>query len=423
MIFVSNNPRVFGFALSSQFKNRNFLGGAEQFTIGTETGVDLQINPTAMLRTVNFGVNTALEIPKQSDFFGMNRFSRWSGLFSENRYQSFKENTTTTINAGFNFVNIIDSYRRSSLNAGYIYDYRPNSNTRYLIRQLGLDYNNYVLKDTFVARIDSNQLLLRSFEDNLLTGFFFRDITYVYNHPINAKGQSYTFITSLEISGLETFLANKAYNAISGNDNVWKLANNIGFSKYIRFEIDPRWYKYFNSKQSFVARAYFGAIIPFGDSEVNPYSKQFSVGGPNSLRGWDQKELGPGAYSELIFNPQFNQTFYQTGDIKMEVNLEYRFDMVWVVEGALFVDVGNVWTLKSNERPGSKFTGEFYDQLAVAAGYGLRFDFTYFNIRFDFGYKLRNPFNFPNTNRKWYTLDEVAEQKFGNFQVAVNYPF
>ena len=90
----------------------------------------------------------------------------------------------------------------------------------------------------------------------------------------------------------------------------------------------------------------------------------------------------------------------------------------------LFVDAGNVWTLKANnERPGANITSQFLDQIAVSAGYGFRFDFTYFNIRFDFGYKLREPFLRDNLSTKWYNWDRIRDQGFGNFQVAVNYPF
>ncbi|MDF1696219.1 MAG: BamA/TamA family outer membrane protein [Saprospiraceae bacterium] len=421
------NNRVLGLSLSNQMKNRNFLGGAEQFTVSSQVGLELQFNSnnaTSFIRSRTFGVNAALQIPRQRNLLEKRPLINILGIINDDTFQQFKENTTTTISAGFTFADLIDNFSRSAVNAAYTHNFKPNSTSRFIIRQLGLEYNDYELSPTFFDQIKDNPLLLRSFDDNLLTGVFFRDITYIYTKPVNAAGNSYTFIANFEWSGIEKYLTNKLYNTISGSNTEWTLNNNIEFAKYFRFEIDPRFYEFFSDKHSFAARAYAGIIIPFGGSDAAPFFKQFSVGGPNSMRGWDQKELGPGAYSDLLLNPIENQTFFQTGDFKLEVNLEYRFDIVYVLEGGLFLDAGNVWTLKDNtDRPGAKLSSTFLDEIAVSAGYGFRFDFTYFNIRFDFGYKLRNPFPFGETTRYWYNWDEIKEQKFGNFQVAVNYPF
>ena len=421
------NNRVFGFSLSNQLKNRNFFGGAEQFTLSSVVGLELQFNSAnenSFIRSRSLGLNAALEIPRQRSLLGFKPLINAFGFVKDDQYQSFKENTTTTISAGFNYTDLVNNFSRSSINAAYSHNYKPNSTSRFIIRQLGLEYNDYELFPGFEDRIKNNPLLLRSFDDNLLTGLFFRDVTYIYTQPINPEGNSFAFISNFEWSGIETFWANKISNLITGNDSDWRLNNNIEFAKYFRLEVEPRFYEFFSDRHSFAARAYAGIIVPFGSSEAAPFFKQFSVGGPNSLRGWDQKELGPGAYSDLLLNPIEGQTFFQTGDIKLEINLEYRFDIVYVFEGAFFLDAGNVWTLKDNAgRVGAQISSDFLDQIAVSAGYGFRFDFTYFHIRFDFGYKLRNPFTFGNTDRYWYNWDEIKRQKLGNFQVAVNYPF
>ena len=417
------NNQVLGFSLNNQFKNRNFLGGAEQFTISSQGGLELQFksaDQSSFIRSGSVGMNAALEIPRQRNLLGMKPLINVLGIVSDKSFQTFKDNTTTTISAGVNYTDLVDNFSRTSINAAYSHNFKPNSKSRFVIRQLGLEYNDYELSPEFTIRINDNPLLLRSFDDNLLTGIFFRDVTYIYTKPVNLEGNSFAFIANFEWSGMETFLSNKLYNLVSGSESDWKLNNNIEFAKYFRLELDPRFYEFFSENHSFAARAYAGIILPFGSSEAAPFFKQFSVGGPNSLRGWDQKELGPGSYS----HPNDGQTFFQTGDIKLEVNIEYRFDIFYVFEGAFFMDAGNVWTLKDNsERPGSKISSDFIDQIAVSAGYGIRFDFDYFNIRFDFGYKLRNPFSFANSNRYWYNWDEIKNQKFGNFQVAVNYPF
>lgn len=423
----NGSNQVLGFSLNNQLKNRNFLGGAEQFTFGTEIGMEIQIDSlgsNSPVRSRSIGLNAALEIPKHKNLLGLTSLLRKVGLMSEDGYQSFRENTTTTISTGYAYNDLVDNYARSSFTANYTYDYRPNKTSRFVIRQLGLEYNDYELSPIFRDRIENNPLLLRSFDDNLLTGLFFRDITYIYTQPVTAEGNSFTFITNLDVSGLEKYAINRGYNAISGSNAIWNLNNNIEFAKYFRLEIDQRFYEYFSDRHSFAARAYAGIIVPFGGSQAAPFFKQFSVGGPNSLRGWDQKELGPGGFSRLLLEPEEGQNFYQTGDIKLEANIEYRFDIFYIFEGALFMDAGNVWTLKANsDRPDANITSEFTDQIAVSAGYGIRFDFTYFNIRFDFGYKLRDPFPTGAENDYWYTWDRIKAQKLGNFQVAVNYPF
>ena len=423
---VGNNE-VFGFSLNNQLKNRNFLGGAEQFTISSQGALEVQFSSADNIFFINsasFGMNAALEIPRQRNLLGVKPLINTIGFVSDKNFQKFRENSTTTISAGFSYTNLVDNFTRSSINATFSHNFRPNSTSRFVIRQLGLEYNDYELSPNFATRINNNQLLLRSFDDNLLTGVFFRDITYIYTQPVNAEGNSSAFIANFEISGGETYLANELYNWASGSNNDWRLNNNIEFAKYFRLDLDQRFYEFFSDKHSFAARAYAGIIIPFGSSEAAPFFKQFSVGGPNSLRGWDQKELRPGAYTGIELAPGEAQAFFQTGDIKLEVNVEYRFDLFYVFEGAFFVDAGNVWTLKEDtERAGAKISSEFVDEIAISAGYGLRFDFTYFNIRFDFGYKLRNPFPFENEERHWYKWDEIRAQNFGNFQVAVNYPF
>src|SRR5690606_32117233 len=105
-------------------------------------------------------------------------------------------------------------------------------------------------------------------------------------------------------------------------------------------------------------------------------------------------------------------------------NLEYRFNIFLFLDGAIFMDAGNIWNLRAQpELPNAHITGDFYKQIAVAAGYGLRLNFVFFNIRFDTGYKLRSPYRDPYLKRNWYSWREIASQGVGNIQVAVNYPF
>lgn len=426
---------LIGVSLSSQFQNRNFLGGAEQFTIGAESGVELQI-PDFKINTVNVNINSNLEIPRQVDIFRVSRLLENLSILSPSESQRFKEETTTNIGAGLSYINTSNLFTIRSVSTSFSYDYRRTNNTRFLITPLGVDLNLYTLKDQFLDQQRDNLLLINTFEDNLITGFLLKSVSFIRSKPANTRGIGSTTIINGEVSGWEKFLVNNMYNFIAGKDENLTLGD-VEFAEYFRLEVDQRWYKSFNNKTSFAWRGYVGFILPFGYDAEAPYVRQFNVGGPNSIRAWDQRELGPGGYAGLLEKPIANQTFYQQGDVKLEFNVEYRFPLFWLIEGALFVDAGNVWTLKADQkRPKSNITSSFYNQMAIGAGYGIRFDFDYFNIRFDFGYKLRNPyherdigevvqpvFSYEDYSGHWYTWKGIKKQRFGNFQVAVNYPF
>lgn len=417
---VESRNRLLGVSVNSLFKNRNFLGGAEQFSISTETGVELELRNPINLRTLTLGMDNSLQFPNQLDLFGISTVLK---AFDEKFYKSFNENTETVINAGFSYIDIKNFYAISTVRSNYSYSYQPRVSTKVILRQLGLDLNIYNIKDGFQDELDDNPLLKNSFQNNLLTGYLFRDVSLIHTNGISNKGKSQAYILNFEVSGWETYLANKIGNAIIGDDKVWRLGS-LDFSKYIRFDSDLRFYNHLNDAHTLVMRLYSGIIIPFGENKYPPYIRQFSVGGPNSLRAWNQKELGPGGFDnrqEYIDNPQ--RPFYQQGDFRLEANVEYRFDMFWFFEGALFVDAGNVWNLRADPlRPNAKISSSFLSEIAIGAGYGVRLDFDYFNIRFDFGYKIKTPYQIEN-NSNWITWSSFKEQGLGNFQVAVNYPF
>ena len=292
----------------------------------------------------------------------------------------------------------------------------PNTTNRYQLKQIGVSLNNYELDSIFLKQIEDNQFILNSFTDNLLTGFFFKDFSFIHSGQAGRLGFSNTLITSFELSGGEIFLANRF---LSSNSQIDQYNNDIEFAQFFKLEIDSRWNKSFSKGQQFATRFNFGIATPLIRSQEIPYANQFFVGGPNSMRAWQIRELGPGSHLELRDSTNSELPFYQQGDIKLELNAEYRFDLFWLLEGAFFIDAGNIWTRKNDlDRPGSKFTSRFYEQMAVGVGWGLRFDFSYFIIRFDFGYKLRDPNS--TLSEPWVPL---RGQRLGAVQVGVNYPF
>jgi len=245
--------------------------------------------------------------------------------------------------------------------------------------------------------------------------FNFYDVTSItaaYGFDIKSNNKRTVF----KQLGVGLFLYNieeDFLDIIQNNILILKSLDNNLFTGFLFNELSLVWTK---PKDKLFA----GFAVPYYNDAAVPFIKQFHVGGPNGIRAWQPRELGPG--SHITNTPVIGNLFYQTGDFKLEWNLEYRTDLFYVFEGALFVDAGNVWTLKDDiARPGSRFGADFFTQIAVGAGYGIRIDFNYFNLRFDFGYKVLNPFVDPDTGSRWVSLRD--QSRLGNVNVAINYPF
>ena len=205
----------------------------------------------------------------------------------------------------------------------------------------------------------------------------------------------------------------------------------VDYSQYIRTEIDLRYSYKINRKHQVISRLLAGIIVPYGNSLNNeiPFTKRFTLGGPSSMRAWNLRYIGPGNV-ESIPNAEF-----QMGDIRLEWNLEYRFMFNSWIGGALFTDIGNIWNLSPSptsntfpnqlERTGH-FTTNFYEQLAIGAGVGLRFDLSFFIFRIDFALQLRDPQGYGIANdgtTQYWNFDPFVFENRNKFIIAIGYPF
>ena len=174
-----------------------------------------------------------------------------------------------------------------------------------------------------------------------------------------------------------------------------------------------------NDMSSVVYRFFAGAGIPYGNSKAMPFEKQYFGGGANGIRAWQVRTLGPGSYV-----PSYTRFLNQTADIKIEANSEYRFKLFWLLEGALFIDAGNIWSYNYDpSRPGSQFKiNTFYKDIAVGTGMGFRFDFSFVLLRADLGMKLRDPWI--SSGSKWIIMSRPYNLR-NDFAivVAIGYPF
>jgi outer membrane protein assembly factor BamA len=172
-----------------------------------------------------------------------------------------------------------------------------------------------------------------------------------------------------------------------------------------------------------VYRLFAGLGYPLGKSQSLPFEKMYFSGGPYGIRAWSTRTLGPGSVPDTISTGTYANNL---GDIKIEANLEYRFRLFWKLEGAFFIDAGNIWTIKiSDDQPGSSFEWKrFYKEIAVGTGLGARFDFSVILIRTDFGFKLRDPAI--QEGSRWIDFNRSADISFGDrvvFQFGIGYPF
>ena len=195
---------------------------------------------------------------------------------------------------------------------------------------------------------------------------------------------------------------------------------NIAYAQYVKFDIDYTHLFHFDSRNSLAAHVDLGIAWPYGNSTVLPFEKRYFSGGANSVRGWTVRGLGPGKYRGSDGRIDF---INQTGDVKLNLNLEYRSYLFWKLNGAAFIDAGNIWTLRNYaEQPGGQFNiVTFYKQIAVAYGLGLRLNFDYFILRFDVGMKSINPAY--RTRNEHYAIFYPDFGRDIAFHFAVGLPF
>jgi outer membrane protein assembly factor BamA len=200
------------------------------------------------------------------------------------------------------------------------------------------------------------------------------------------------------------------------NDRPYTIFGNV-YSQFFKATLEMRYYTQ-TTKKGLAMRLYTGTGISYGNSTVMPYIEQYYTGGSNSIRAFVARSLGPGGYQP----EESNGIIDQTGDIRIEGNMEYRFAISKTLLGAVFVDAGNVWLLNPDEyRPDAEFKfNTFMKQLAVGTGAGLRFDFDFFVLRTDFGVPLRTPY--PGESGNW--IKSVDDKRFGVLlNLAIGYPF
>ncbi|MDR2511787.1 MAG: outer membrane protein assembly factor, partial [Bacteroidales bacterium] len=267
--------------------------------------------------------------------------------------------------------------------------------------------------DTFSLSNNSRRLTYQ-YQDHFISATRYN---LIYENCYSEKIKNYDYARlSAEIAGnilCAGFGAVKAPKNDIGQYNIWGMP----FSQYLRLEVEYRHYWTFSPYHLIAVRVLAGFGYAYINSKTLPYEKGFFAGGTNLIRAWPLYRLGPGSYYDPV-----RPLIEQYGDILSVNNIEYRFPIYKIVNGAAFVDFGNIWLRrKTDEFPKGEFTKNFYKDIAVGAGIGLRLDFNYFVIRLDAAIPLRDPSGKYNSNSAWV----VDKLKFKNIilNFGIGYPF
>lgn len=362
-----------GMAGNLIYKNRNFLKGAESFELKFKGAMEYLANAASDFnRMIEFGVDARLEVPR-------------SWIPFSNKERSIFGKPHSSVNLSYNYQRRPD-FTRTIANAAYGYNWKT-ALSRHQINIFEFNYVNVSQMSAKFSETINGTYIENSFRSHMVPAL---NYTFTYSDQEVNKQSSFFYIRlQPEIAGNVFW----TYNRLSGAsrpENGYELFN-TPFSQYLEADVDLRYHWVISSSNKMAFRFFAGAGYPYGNSDAMPFEKKYFSGGSSGIRAWQVRSLGPGKY--II--PQDQKGMYpnQLGDIKLEVNAEYRFDLFSIIKGAVFVDAGNIWAIDpSDDRLGSVFkVSDFYRQIAVGTGLGIRADLSYFIGRLDLGIKLRDP--------------------------------
>lgn len=421
------NGGLIGISPSMTAQNRNLFRGAERITTTLNYNIEFDISAQRFIYAQEFKIQNELAFPRFFDYLGIWKlmdkihFGK-KRLLSANFYQQMRSSSKARISTNYDYLKVTDFYQYNLFNAAFGYNLRPNSQHQYSWDHIGLE----VLRPRFDPKLNPSTFLALSFDNQLFTSVFLRSFNYTYTSRVNGFGERWTYRLSTEFSGLEVLAANRAWGAAFGKQD-WKVGD-LSFSEFMRFDQDVVYTRNFRKEVVGAVRFGAGIAVPFGDSKTVPYVKQFFVGGPASIRAFRIREIGPGGYLKIdpdTGKPDKTQPYFQAGDFRFEFNGELRFPIFSYFNGAVFLDGGNIWTIRNDvDRPEAQLRWDSYKNIALGTGFGIRGDFDYFVIRVDFGLPLRTPYLDPETNSYW-VRKLISRMQLSDFNpnLAVGLPF
>lgn len=427
----------YGIRGNISYSNRNTFKGAELFKVSIsgsieeqplfsnveseEGGVVQQV--TSTFNTAEFGPQISLHFPKFLLPIAPDRFKK-----------TFQP--TTVLSALVNFQARPD-YQRNIQSYSWSYEWGKENiekGSNVFHRYQLLEFSTWDIKNEaqeFLDYLDNlnNAALSSSFLDHIILGSRY---SMTYNTQLFHSGNQKLFLQAnfgaagLILRSIHQLMDKNDWLGVRQDTLGQYSLNQIPYSQYVRGEGDLRFYHSFNQSSKVVLRAAGGIGIPYGNAQALPFEKSFFTGGANTLRAWRARTIGPGSYSAI----GVEHVPDKIGDIMLEGNVEYRFDMLGFFEGALFLDVGNIWILaEDTNRPGAQFSTDFWKEFAIGGGFGARFDFDFFIIRLDLATQLHDP-RLPEGQRWAWSGKDGYNETYGhpytwnfNFNFGIGYPF
>ncbi|WP_449406806.1 translocation and assembly module lipoprotein TamL [Nonlabens antarcticus] len=394
---VTKSNDFAGPSLALTFSNRNLFKGGETLNITAKTSYEVQIakSSQAGLTSTEFELGADLIFPRvltpikiNDDFF---------------EYSIPK----TIVSANVNLLTRSKLYSLLTFSGSFGYVWQANKFVTHEFNPISINYVNPLNKSKeFDEILMSNRFLSNSFDQQFISGLTY---SFTYNGMIEQNKRHLFFVNStVDIAGNSISFLGKE------NDMGKKEFLGLEYAQYAKADVDFRYHFITGKEQRIATRIFAGIGLPYGNSDVLPFSKQYFSGGAYSVRAFRTRSLGPGTYTPESTNDR--SFFDRSGNLRLEANVEYRFPIFGYVKGALFADAGNVWNTTNNGLEGGKFSGNFLNELGIGAGAGIRVDVQGFVIRFDLAAPLHDP-SLPVEDR-W--VNDFANPVF-NF--AIGYPF
>ena len=380
-----------GVAAGVGYINRNLFHGAEQLSINGRVNYIWQQNG-----------NRALEVKADA------------GLQFPNSLK---------INLTYHFQRRPNEYTRHIFNGGLNYTvHKPRSRWyhRFNFVDISYVYLPWISSEFKTAFIDKSVALKYTYQDHFILGWSY-NVTYSGKRQSQPDRSYIEFNAQIETAGNALYGLSKLANLPTDTAGVYSLFK-IPYSQYVKGDINFTFNQTIVPKHHLVYHIGIGVAVPYLNASAVPFERRYFSGGSNSLRGWQARTLGPGSYRPISAGAAYD---LQAGDIRLDLNLEYRWKVWSIIELAAFTDAGNIWTIREYEaQPGGAFTEDFYKQIAWSYGIGLRLDLTFLLFRIDFGVKLYDPSRINYDGKMWRTAaNGLSWNDDMTLHFAIGYPF
>ncbi|MEI7422405.1 MAG: hypothetical protein WCK18_09935 [Prolixibacteraceae bacterium] len=403
----TNSLGNFGIAGNLGYQHKNLFRGGEildvQLLAGTQKQSYGSVDSMKTFNSSENGIDVRITVPKF--------------IAPVTRINFFKYSTPQTFfNVSYNYQKTPD-YTRTIARSAFGYQWKSSDFITHRINIIDINLvKMFALQESFLSNIE-NLYIKSSYVDHSITSL---NYSYTYSTQTQKKADYMVVKSDIETAGNVLYAIGKTfkrpmYGSQSGTLHQYHFLN-TPFAQYFKFDLEFRKGWMDGKYNGFAVRAFGGAAFAYGNSDQIPFERKFFTGGANGIRAWPIRTLGPGTY-------QSRPTEFpnQSGDIRLEANAEYRFRLLWQLEGAVFFDMGNIWSIVDN-RPGTEFRfNKFYKDIALCSGMGLRYDFTYVILRLDLGLKMHDPSLAEGL--RWISPGDYLHKGNQNIVFAIGYPF